>query len=73
MFKSVTLEISLKPFKQTDAAYISSVCKKVFTQWQALLKDRETVSIMLWAADGKNYVAEHGLDVEKYDNTAKMY
>ena len=28
---------------------------------------------MLWAADGKNYVAEHGLDVEKYDNTAKMY
>ena len=31
MFKSVNLEISLKPFKQTDAAYISSVCKKVFT------------------------------------------
>jgi hypothetical protein len=28
---------------------------------------------MLWAADGKDYVAEHGLDVEKYDNTAKIY
>ena len=28
---------------------------------------------MLWAADGKDYVAEHGLDVEKYDNTTKIY
>ena len=52
MFKCINLEISLKPFKQTDAAYISSVCKKVFTQWQALLKDRKDISIMLWTADG---------------------
>ena len=28
---------------------------------------------MLWAADGKDYVAEHGLDVKKYDNTTKIY
>lgn len=28
---------------------------------------------MLWAADGKSYVEEKGLDVTKYDNTAKMY
>ena len=52
MFKSVNLEISLKPFKQTDDAYIRGVCKKVYTQWQALLKDREDISIMIWAADG---------------------
>ena len=28
---------------------------------------------MLWAAEGKNYVKEHDLDLNKYDNTAKMY
>lgn len=28
---------------------------------------------MLWAAEGKQYAAEHGLDPEAYENTAKMY
>lgn len=52
MFKSVNLEISLKPFKQTDDAYIRGVCKQVFAQWQPLLRGREDISIMIWAADG---------------------
>ena len=52
MFQSVTLEVSLKPFKQTDGAYIRSVCRQMFTQWQALLKDRREISVLLWAADG---------------------
>ena len=52
MFKSINLEISLKPFKQTDDAYIRGVCKQVFAQWQPLLKGREDISIMIWAADG---------------------
>ena len=52
MFKSVTLEVSLKPFKQTDDAYIKEVCEQIFTQWRPLLKNRETISIMLWTSDG---------------------
>lgn len=52
MFKSVTLEVSLKPFKRTDEDYIRSVCKQIFTQWHGLLKNREVISIMLWTADG---------------------
>ena len=52
MFKTVTLEMSLKPFKQTDPAYMEAVIRKVFTQWRPLLERRETIAIMLWAADG---------------------
>ncbi|MBE6769862.1 MAG: hypothetical protein E7548_03805 [Ruminococcaceae bacterium] len=52
MYKQVTLEVSLKPFKETSDAYIKSVCRKIFSQWQGLLKDCQTISIMLWAADG---------------------
>ena len=33
MFENITLEMSLKPFKQTDDQYIKSVCKQVFEQW----------------------------------------
>ena len=28
---------------------------------------------MLWAAEGKAYAQESGANLEKYDNTAKMY
>ena len=45
MFKSVTLEVSLKPFKKTDDAYIREVCEQIFTHWHPLLKSAETVSI----------------------------
>ena len=52
MFKTVNLEMSLKPFKMTDDEYIRSVCQKMFEQWRPLLKNRETISVMLWTADG---------------------
>ena len=52
MFQNIQLEMSLKPFRQTDDAYIRSVCEDVFKQWRALVKDCPTVSVMLWTADG---------------------
>ncbi|MBR2432882.1 MAG: hypothetical protein IKB23_08195, partial [Clostridia bacterium] len=75
MFKSVTLELSLKPFKKTDTAYIENVCDQIFTQWRPLLKERETVSIMLWTADGSeilDYTGDFGEEFEwcKYAGTA---
>lgn len=52
MFENITLEMSVKPFKQTDEAYVRRICAKVFDQWRPLLKGRKTVSIMLWVSDG---------------------
>ena len=52
MFKSVTLEMSIKPFFETSDEYIRSVCKRVFEQWRPLLSGREEVSIMLWTSEG---------------------
>lgn len=52
MFKSVTLEMSLKPFKQVDDESIKRVCAHVFEQWRPLIKNREVISIMMWTSDG---------------------
>jgi len=52
MFQNVTLEVSLKPFKKTDDSYIRTVCAGIMSQWRPLLKDRKTVSFMLWTGDG---------------------
>jgi len=52
MFENVTLELSLKPFKQTDEAYVQRVCAQIFEQWRPLLKNRKWVSVMLWVGDG---------------------
>lgn len=52
MFKSITLEMSLKPFQETSEAYIRTVVRSAFEQWKPLLEDRESVSIMLWTSEG---------------------
>lgn len=52
MFHNVTLEASLKPFKQTDSEYIRQVVEKIYDQWRPLIKNRAQISIMLWTADG---------------------
>ena len=52
MFENITLELSLKPFKQTDETYIRKVCAQIFEQWRPLLKKRKSISIMLWVRDG---------------------
>ncbi|MBR2488865.1 MAG: hypothetical protein IKB45_00175 [Clostridia bacterium] len=65
MFKSITLEMSLKPFKQTDDAFIEKICKGVFEQWRPYIKDRKTISVMLWTADGSEILDYTGnLDQE---------
>ena len=67
MFKSVTLEMSLKPFKKTDDEYIRSVCREVFLGWRQLIKNRETVSIMLWTADGSEILDYSGDLSEEFE------
>ena len=65
MFKRVTLELSLKPFKKTDDEYIEAVIRKMFTDWRMLLKEREEISVMMWVADGSE-ILEYNAD----ENTA---
>lgn len=67
MFKRITLEMSLKPFKRTDDEYVSEVCRRVFTQWRALLDGRENISIMLWVGDGSELLDYAGNDDEEFE------
>ena len=60
MYKSVTLEISLKPFKETGDEYITCVCSGVFEQWKPLIKDAEIVKIMMWSSDGSELLDYRG-------------
>ena len=67
MFKNITLEVSLKPFKQTDDDYIRRVCEKIFSQWRPLLKDRESISVMLWASDGSEILDYAGNPEDEFE------
>ncbi len=58
--KNVTLEMSLKPFKQTDDAYITSIIEKLFDQWYALTKHADMASVLLWTADGSEILDYRG-------------
>ena len=67
MFKTVNLEMSLKPFKKTDNEYIRNVCRNLFEQWRPLLKNRETVSVMLWTADGSEILDYAGNTDDEFE------
>ena len=60
MFYGVTLEMSLKPFKKTDEAYMRAVAERLFDQWRILIGDAKEVSVLLWTADGSEILDWHG-------------
>ena len=60
MFKTITLEISLKPFKETSDKYIKFICENVFDQWKALIRDAETVKILMWSSAGSELLDYRG-------------
>lgn len=60
MLQNITLEMSLKPFHQTDPAYIEAVCRQVFTDWRPLVHDVPCVSVLLWSADGSELLDYRG-------------
>jgi hypothetical protein len=59
-FHNITLEASLKPFKKNDPAYIRQVAAELFYQWHSLLRHADTVSVMLWTADGSEILDYKG-------------
>ncbi|MGF1587142.1 MAG: hypothetical protein ACFCUM_17610 [Bacteroidales bacterium] len=59
-FNNIVLEMSLKPFKKNDKEYIREVAREVFTQWYALLRHADTVSVMLWTGEGSEILEYKG-------------
>ena len=46
--KNLTLEVSLKPFKDTSPEGLEQTARKIFAQWSALIRHADSISIMLW-------------------------
>ena len=62
--KSITLEMSLKPFYSTEPEAVEAVCIEAFTQWGALLRHTDTISVLLWTSDGSE-ILEYTGDQDK--------
>lgn len=58
--RGVTLEMSLKPFFSVDEETIRAVCRRMFIQWKPLADVSETVSVLLWSADGSEILEYDG-------------
>lgn len=66
-FNDIHLEMSLKPFKVNNRDSIDQVCRNVFIQWAPLLRHADTISVMLWTADGSeilNYTGDDNQQLE---------
>lgn len=60
-FDNITLEMSLKPFKQLDPESVGAVCKEMFSLWAPLTRHADQVSVLLWSADGSE-ILDYGGD-----------
>ncbi len=61
----VSLEMSLKPFRQLDDAYLERVCEELFDGWQELIGYADSIAVMLWTSDGSEILEYTGnLDEE---------
>jgi len=56
----VTFEISLKPFKQLDDAFIEGVCRDLFDGWKELLTHATGCAVMFWTSDGSEILDYSG-------------
>ncbi len=65
--KNVTLEVSLKPFFQTDDESIRQTAKEIYRQWGPLTKHADQISIMFWAADGSEILDYAGKLEDSFD------
>ncbi len=59
-FNNITLELSLKPFKDTSDEGIRRTARVLFQQWLPLCRHAREVAVMLWAADGSEILDYRG-------------
>ena len=60
LMRNVTLEMSPKPFKVMDDEGIRSTCRELYRQWDALTRQAEMISVLLWTADGSEILEYRG-------------
>lgn len=65
--RNVTLEMSLKPFKDDTEATARMVCRDLFRQWWPLLKHADQVSVLLWCSDGSEILEYRGDLAEPFE------
>ena len=65
--KSVTLEMSLKPFRSTGQKEIEAVCFSLFDAWRPLVRHADRVCVMLWTADGSEILDYTGRDEDEIE------
>lgn len=61
--KRLNLEISLKPFYGLVGEELDQVCLRALRQWDPLVSQAETLSIMFWSSDGSE-ILEYGGDLD---------
>lgn len=59
-WRDVQLEMSLKPFVDNTPETREAVIREIFTQWSALVRHAESISIMLWIAEGSEILEYDG-------------
>ena len=58
--KRVVFEMSPKPFPDMRDESIRRVCREVFRQWAPLIRQADSVAILLWTADGSEILQYRG-------------
>lgn len=66
-FKRVTLEVSLKPFRELSPGFIQRTCEEIFRSWAPLLRRCDACAVMLWSADGTEILEYRGGMDDEFD------
>lgn len=67
MMKSLTLEMSFKPFKKNEDEYIKAQIEKLFNDYKPLAEKYESVAVLFWLADGSEILDYKGNLDEKVE------
>lgn len=59
-WEKLDLEVSLKPFRERSTAGFERVAEQIFRQWDPLIRESGSVSLMFWAADGSEILDYNG-------------
>lgn len=59
-WRTVALEMSLKPFGDPSEANVRATVRRMFEQWLPLCRHAEAVQVLLWAADGSEILDYRG-------------
>lgn len=62
--RNVTLELSAKPFQNDSEEMMYAVGRTLFRQWSPLTAEADTISVLLWLADGSE-ILEYTGDLEQ--------